>query len=147
MSPLSVQLISDHLQVQLVRLLLTGKTNAPQLRRSRSRAELLRSNMSVYLLNLLSVLFLSLSSSSSLFVLSMQLRYASGCVELIRTVIDGRADDLSFRLNTRLDICLLAAFACSPPVYGNLSPPSLCHWGDTVLKKEKEKEARRDSRE
>lgn len=45
-----------------------------------------------------------------------------GCVELIRTVIDGRVDDLSFRLNTRLDICLLAAFACFPPVYGNLSP-------------------------
>lgn len=50
-----------------------------------------------------------------------------GCVELIRTVIDGRVDDLSFRLNTRLDICLLAAFACFPPVYGNLSPYSLCH--------------------
>lgn len=44
-----------------------------------------------------------------------------GCVELIRTVIDGRVDDLSLRLNTRLDICLLAAFACFPPVYGNLS--------------------------
>lgn len=55
-----------------------------------------------------------------------------GCVELIRTVIDGRVDDLSFRLNTRLDICLLAAFACFLPVYGNLSSYSLCHWEDTV---------------
>lgn len=64
-----------------------------------------------------------------------------GCVELIRTVIDGRVDDLSFRLNTRLDICLLAAFACFPPIYGNLSPYSLCHWEDTKKKRKKEKAA------
>lgn len=62
-----------------------------------------------------------------------------GCVVLIRTVIDGRVDDLSFRLNTRLDICLPAAFACFPPVYGNLSPYSLCHWEDTAKKKRKKR--------
>ena len=80
-----------------------------------------RSNMNVYLLNLLSVLFLSPSPPSPCYLCSRYWALHGGCVELIRTVIDGRVDDLSFRLNTRLDICLLAAFACFPPVCGNLS--------------------------
>ena len=61
-------------------------------------------------ISVLSVLFVSLSSVA----LSMQwwLSAASVCVGLIRGVIDRVDYDLTSSLNTRLDICLPAAFAC-----------------------------------
>lgn len=62
--------------------------------------------------------------------LSMQLKpsFELACVRLITAVIDGVRDDLTSSLNTRLDICLPAVFACFPPVWSYLSCYSLCHW-------------------
>ncbi len=48
------------------------------------------------------------------------------CVRLITAVIDGVRDDLTSSLNTRLDICLPAVFACFSPVCSYLSCYSLC---------------------
>lgn len=169
-SNVSIQLISNHLQIQLcdpqvkpLCLHLTSKkTNTPQFRsvqtpeykcvkgggwqrwrnahikmeqsKSPNKTQAAPEQYECLLVeSFISFVFISpLLSLSRCYLCSRYRAMHWGCVELIRTVIDGRVDDLSFRLNTRLDICLLAAFACFPPVYGNLSPYSLCHWEDTV---------------
>lgn len=75
-------------------------------------------------------------------------------MELIRTVIDGGADDLSFRLNTRLDICLRRRICMLCRLF-----MAICHHTGFAIekrhrlkkskdeKKKKKSSARLDSRE
>lgn len=115
--------ISKHENISVWRWLVEKETHvktAREMKQSKT-PKLLRSNMNVYLLNLfISFVFISPPPPPSppprlpppplpllCYLCSRYWAMHWGCVELIRTVIDGRVDDLSFRLNTRLDICLL----------------------------------------